>query len=471
MYKTIEPYVDSEPDAIYLASLLLVPSMGVPFVLNFFSQGRIALLESCFLRRKLWQVLLCPHVLQQQYSAITLVPVSGADRPKYLGTPRGLLMHEMEHSPDAVLEPLTLLLHQACDLIANDDSTSMRHRLMTFLLRVSCIVEHFAASSAFRSSETVQVLAFKHRKHLQIAQRKCLVILASWVAPAELQDGMDFDRSYAVAVHSALALLHAIPSLSSRHSAHSDSIDFPAFYFSATTVMTFVTSQDCVACPIMDVLHATHRVRLDATQLVLHNESERHRILHRMWLAQRDGKLPSFNARVFRPFEHDLGIFVEQAVTLDFGRVASPEGEGQSTLLSFPGVNRIHVHIDDKFIQRAGENFDCSSFFCLFRTAEHSFFEGPRQRWFQKDLASGKLVAECLSDSVELFKYSSSCGSEWNVRLNFRAPIKFSAAQAVAHSGNCLSYLTFIGQRLTPCLQFLSARRCCIITSKPLRLH
>ena len=127
--------------------------MGVPFVLNFFSQGRIALLESCFLRSKLWPVLLCPHLLQQQYSAITLVPVSGADRPKYLGTPRGLLMHELEHSPDAVLEPLTLLLHQACDLIANDDSTSMRHRLMTFLLRVSCIVEHFAASSAFRSSE------------------------------------------------------------------------------------------------------------------------------------------------------------------------------------------------------------------------------------------------------------------------------------------------------------------------------
>lgn len=429
-FTAIKHLVYPESDAVYLASLLLVPAMAVPYCLQFFSE-RINLLQSIVLQQKLWKVLFSPDSYQCGYTPIQNVPVSGDDRPQYFGTPRGLLMHELEHSPEAIMRPMELLLHQICEL-AEDPATGIGHRrLLLFLLRCSCIIEHFAASAQLRAHEGIQSILLKSRRSLQVYQRKCIPVLEKWIVSHDASMHTSQSMLRGIQLHSSLALLYSIPLF--------DKVDPPvdigAFYFSACSVMTVLQAQHSAFCPIIDVLHAVHRLRLDVTQLSSHNVEQRERILKRMWLAQKSGPMPvpQDSSSPWRPLQFDLGLNVTQTLTLTFGRHA--DASKNTIHCSFPGVNRVSIHVD-----AIGENssFDSESFFTIFRSnSNNMYYEGTKERWSQSDLRTASLVADICSDSFEIFQYSrQSSEKPWTVHLHARAPVNFQTARAVAQKGD-----------------------------------
>jgi hypothetical protein len=435
-FLSIKHLVYPEADAVYLASLLLVPAIAVPYCLQFFSDKRLNLLESNVLQKKLWKTLFSPHVFQSDYEPIAHVPISGNDRPQYLGTPRGLLMHELEHSPEAIMEPISVLLQQICELAEDAITGFSRRRLLLFILRCSCIIEHFAASAQTRALPKIQSMILKNRRNLQLCQRRCIPILEGWIQSYDASLTASQQRQHEIEMHSSLAILHSIPLFDKMD----PPIDFGAFYFSACSVMTMLQAQYSAFCPIFDVLHAIHRLRWDATELTKHNVEQRDRILRWMWHSQKSGPLPApkDSSSPWRQVEFDLGVIVEQKITLNFGKDAN---SGSNTFrVSFPGVNRVSIHAD---AIDEGLGSDSESFFSIFRSNSNcELFEGSKERWYQSDLKQGSLVADIVSDSFDLFKYSrgSSEGiSPWNIHLHARAPVSFHLARTVAETGNLLS--------------------------------
>lgn len=430
---SIKPLVYPEADAVYLASLLLVPAMAVPYCLQFFSEKRLNLLESNILQKKLWKTLFSPHVFQSDYEPIVNVPISGNDRPQYLGTPRGLLMHELEHSPEAILQPMSLLLQQICEL-AEDATTGLsRRRLLIFLLRCSCIVEHFAASAQIRAHPKIQSLILKNRRKLQKRQHRCIPILEGWIYSNDASLSASQRRQHEMEMHSSLAILHSIPLFDRKD----PPVDFGAFFFSACSVMTMLQAQHSAFCPIFDVLHAIHLLRLDATELTKTDVELRDRILRRMWLAQKSGPLPAPQdlSSPWREVEFDLGVIVEQTFTLTFGKDASP---GSNTIYgSFPGVHRVTIYAD-AIDEHSGT--DSESFCTIFRSkSNNELFEGSKERWYQSDFKQGTLVADIVCDSFDVFKYSRGSSEDmppWSVQLHARAPVNFLSACNVAKTGN-----------------------------------
>jgi hypothetical protein len=439
VFQSIRPLVHPETDAVFLSSLLLVPSMAISYCLQFFSDKRINLLESNVLRKKLWYLLLCPHVFRSTYEPIHNVPVSGPDRPHYFGTPRGLLMHELEYSPESVLEPMSMLLQQIC-VLAKDASIGLNYcRLLIFLSRCSCIIQHYSASAEHRALPEIRLSLSKNRKKLQSSQRRCIPILEGWIQSRKATMTSAEERHFGVELHSALSLLHSFPLLD----AHDPTVDFGAFYFSACSVMTMMQAQDSARCPLLDVLDAIHRLRLDATELTKSNVEHRDRILKRMWLAQKRGMPTTHMSTLWRHAQFDLGVFVEQKLTLTFGCDDNP---GINTInVSFPGVHRLSIHAD---AVDASVSTDSESFFTIFRSnSKKTFFEGSQERWFQSDLMSiphsrhGFLVADVVSDSIEIFKYSRKSNEKmppWSIHLHARAPVNFVCARVVAERGKIL---------------------------------
>ena len=439
-FTSIKYLVYPEADAVYLASLLLVPAMAVPYCLQFFSE-RINVLQSVVLQQKVWKILFSPDVYQRGYTPIQKVPISGIDRPQYFGTPRGLLMHELEHSPEAIMRPMASLLHQICEL-AEDSNTGILHRrLLLFLLRCSCIIEHFAASAQSRAHESNQSLIMKSRRSLQLYQRKCIPILEKWIVSDPASMHTPQSRLREIQLHSSLALLHSIPLFDKVD----PPVDFGAFYFSACSVMTGLQAQHSTCCPIIDVLHAVHRLRLDATKLSSHNVQQRERILKRMWLAQKSGPMPvsQDSSSPWRPFLFDLGLYVTQTLTLTFGRHV--DASKNTIHCSFPGVTRVSIHADA--IDENSSSDDSESFFTIFRSnSDNMFYEGTQERWSQSDLKTGNLVADICSDSFEIFQYSRQSSEKmqpWTVHLHARAPVNFQIARAVAQKGDPSNFVLF----------------------------
>ncbi len=445
VFKSIKELIHPEADAAHAASLFLVPEMAIPYLLDFFSKQRINVLQSNILQKKLWNVLFRPHVYQKHCASIDEVPVSGHDRPLYFGTPRGLLMHELEHSPAAVLEPMTALLEQICDLAEDATTGRSQRRLLLFLLRCSCIIEHFAASAHARVAPSIQSVLLKHRTDLQLSQRRCIPVLEGWVLHGASTTGSQ-ERQNDVELHSSLSILHSIPLFDNRF----PSVDFGAFYFSACSVMTMMQPQDSAVCPILDVLHSIHCLRLDATKLTEESEDHRERILRRMWFSQKRGELPvpqEFTS-LWRHAEFDMGVFVEQRITLTFGKNASPKTSKID--VCFPGVSRLAIHFE---AAEAVEAADVDSFFTIFRSKhedkeqelEERFYQGSKERWLQGDFVSpnhsrkGFVLADVVSDSIEIVKYSrGSAGSvpPWSICLRARAAVNFASARSVAEIGN-----------------------------------
>ncbi len=430
MFMFVKPLVYPEADAVYLASLLLVPAMAVPYCLQFFSDNRIEMLESNVLQKKLWNTLFCPHAFQSEYKPIDKVPISGHDRPHYLGTPRGLLMHELEHSPEVIMRPMALLLQQICELAEDATAGLSRRRLLLFLLRCSCIIEHFAASAQIRAplDPDIQHLILKNRVNLQSCQRRCIPILNGWIHTNDASMSTSQRRQYEIEIHSSLAILHSIPLFDKMD----PRVDFGAFFFSACSVMTMLQAHYSVVCPIFEVLHAIHRLRLDATKLTEKNADERDRILRRMWLAQKSGPLPAPQdlSSPWRDVQFDLGVNVEQTLTLTFGKDTCLK----KICISFPGVNRVTIHADAIDEQRGP---DSDSFFSVFRKNSDKLFEGSKERWYQSDFKLGILVADIVSDSFDVFRYSrESSEKPWSIQLHARAPVNFLTALEVAKIGN-----------------------------------
>lgn len=446
VFKAIKELIHPEADAVHAASLFLVPEMAIPYLLDFFSKQRIIVLQSDILQKKLWNVLFRPHVYQKHCAGIGEVPVSGHDRPLYFGTSRGLLMYELEHSPAAVLQPMTDLLAQICDLAEDATTGRSQRRLLLFLLRCSCIIELFAASAQDRAAPSIQSVLLKHRTDLQLSQRRCIPILEGWILYVASTTGSQ-ERLNDVELHSSLSILHSIPLFDNRF----PSVDFGAFYFSACSVMTMMQPQDSAVCPILDVLHSIHRLRLDATKLTEENEDHRDRILRRMWFSQKRGEMPvpqEFTS-LWRHAEFDMGVFVEQRITLTFGKNASPETSKID--VCFPGVSRLAIYFE---AAETVEAADVDSFFTIFRSKhegkekelEERFYQGSKERWLQGDFMShnhsreGFILADVVSDSIEIVKYSrGSAGSvpPWNIRLRARAAVNFACARSVAQRGNC----------------------------------
>jgi hypothetical protein len=155
-----------------------------------------------------------------------------------------------------------------------------------------------------------------------------------------------------------------------------------------------------------------------------------------MWLAQGLGRPPEpqDSSSFWRDVQFDLGVIVEQRITLSFGKDAIP---GSNTLhVAFPGVNRVSLHVD-----AIGDHHgsDSESFFSIFRSnSKNAFFEGSKERCYQKDLKQEFLLADIFSDSFDVFKYSrgSSENTSWSIHLHARAPVNFLVARKVAEAGN-----------------------------------
>jgi hypothetical protein len=425
MFAYIRPLVYPETDAVYLASLFLVPAMAVPYCLQFFAEKRINLLNSIGLQKILWQILFSPHVYQRSYSRIDKYPISGNQKPQFLGTPRGLLMHELEHSPDAILVPMCSLLQQICNL-ADEPATGFSHRrLLLFLLRCSCIILQFAASADNRTIEeqkpSIHELIVKNMRLLQQHQRKCISILEHWIISQALE------KRHEIEFHSALAALHSIPLLDQTE----PPVDLSAFYFSACSVMTMLQAQHSAFCPIFDVLQGVHRLRGFVTHLTEHSVEHRERILRRMWDTQKSGLMPESRAGscVWRDAQFDLGLTIDRTIKLSFGKDAKPSGK--TIKFSFPEVIRVSVSIAS--IEGLP---DADSFFSIFRSGTNlTFFEGSKERWYGRDVKEGTVIADIFSDSFDLLYYSSDEQKPWTIHLTAKAPVNFLLARTVAMTG------------------------------------
>ncbi len=455
----IRPLVYPEADAVYLASLLLVPAMAVPYCLQFFAEKRINLLNSIILQKMLWKIMFSPHVYQQSYSRIEKYPFSGNQRPQFLGTPKGLLMHELEHSPDAILVPMCSLLQQICNL-ADEPTTGFSHRrLLIFLLRCSCIIMQFAASAENRiiqeQKASIHELIVKNMRLLQHHQRKCISILEHWITTHALE------KQHEIEFHSALAALHSIPLLDQSE----PPVDLSAFYFSACSVMTMLQAQHSAFCPIFDVLQGIHRLRGFVTHLTEHSVEHRHRILRRMWDTQKSGLIPESRAlsSVWRDAQFDLGLTIDVTYKLTFGKDA--KSGGKTIRVSFPGVIRVSVSIAS--IEGLP---DAHSFFSIFRAGTGlTFFEGSKERWYGRDISEGTVVADVFSDSFDLFYYSSDEQKPWTVHLTVKAPVNFLLAREVARTGIVTQMCVFNIIVFMPIIQLFLEKNLILFKCKPQR--
>jgi hypothetical protein len=131
----------SKSEVIELGSLLTVPYMNIPLVLEFFT-GTIGSLLSSDLRHILESVLFEPRQFNLNPEPITEIPILNETRDIHFGTSNGILIFELQKLPDPVLKPLLELIKTSVRLCVGDLQSSFAN-LFLFLTRITVRICHY----------------------------------------------------------------------------------------------------------------------------------------------------------------------------------------------------------------------------------------------------------------------------------------------------------------------------------------
>eukprot|EP01063_Lacrimia_lanifica_P039595 TRINITY_DN8724_c1_g4_i1.p1 TRINITY_DN8724_c1_g4~~TRINITY_DN8724_c1_g4_i1.p1 ORF type:complete len:4579 (+),score=2099.61 TRINITY_DN8724_c1_g4_i1:248-13984(+) len=129
--------VVGQRDSELLLSYLTVPYLRIPLVLNFFAtEDRVSLLRAPSMQQLLDSVLFEPgryQKISQSDIAPKMVPT---EESGYLATPFGLLINELQHSPEGVITPLLQLLNLAIELDSGTVLNETAVDVMLYLVRL-----------------------------------------------------------------------------------------------------------------------------------------------------------------------------------------------------------------------------------------------------------------------------------------------------------------------------------------------
>jgi hypothetical protein len=130
----------TQTNAEELYLILTAPSVRIPLILHFFIPDRIFLLCNQQLQDILFASLFEPSHLSELQGPTAERVKQAPCQKKQLGTPRGLLLHELEMAPAAVLAPLVQLL-LAMPELSDCDVGGLFVQPFCFVLHVSVLVQ------------------------------------------------------------------------------------------------------------------------------------------------------------------------------------------------------------------------------------------------------------------------------------------------------------------------------------------
>ena len=200
----------SSEDSEILLTSLTTPYIRIPLVLRFFATGNVSRLFNLQLRQLIHAVLFEPHQSNRgadSRSAITRIPVEPTVAGRaLLGCDEGLLMKEMTHMPDAVVNALASLLAGAL-AIAGDEFESKSVEIVLYLLRLAVLVERFAiAAGASQDSPAMVALSTLLRSEGVGTLRSAL---KAWANAAEGAGAVDRKTPIVCIFKAHLAMLFA----------------------------------------------------------------------------------------------------------------------------------------------------------------------------------------------------------------------------------------------------------------------
>eukprot|EP00658_Telonema_sp_P-2_P010324 TRINITY_DN13891_c0_g1_i1.p1 TRINITY_DN13891_c0_g1~~TRINITY_DN13891_c0_g1_i1.p1 ORF type:complete len:1462 (-),score=417.56 TRINITY_DN13891_c0_g1_i1:67-4452(-) len=181
-----------------LLSFLTVPYLSIQLLLNFFAHDRAGLLIQPQLQKVLESAIFEPkHHCAAEAMPVLQVPIPANERATTLATPFGLLHHELSHSADSLLDPLTLLCSGVVQLCTgNFDSRFVP--VLLFMLRIVTRIKSFAAEHWPEGDGKLS----------HFLQNQAPRLLRFWIGQAEQIEA----TAQAVQFHSHLALLYGATS-------------------------------------------------------------------------------------------------------------------------------------------------------------------------------------------------------------------------------------------------------------------
>ena len=155
----------SPQDSEALMGLLTVPYLRIPLLLRFFSENRLGALFHPKLQLLLERVLLEPGPItapgaKVRPTQLAVVPADASAESELFATPAGLLVNELWHSPEGVVDPLLQIAHSITGLCGGHYSSTFT-KLLFFVLKLVHRVEaslYFVADAhaAAGSLDTLQ---------------------------------------------------------------------------------------------------------------------------------------------------------------------------------------------------------------------------------------------------------------------------------------------------------------------------
>eukprot|EP00939_MAST-03C_sp_MAST-3C-sp1_P001539 g1539.t1 len=202
----------SVENAERLLSYMTAPYLCVPMFLAFFAEKDLTgTLMNAKLRHLLESVLFEPKAFCVDTQMPTSVPVVGSRRDKILGTPFGLLAHEMEHSADSVLGPLATICRNSLKLCVGQYCrySSKFVDLLLFVVRVGVrVLDYYRFyQGSLDEMDDDQEEERRHATNLaQILQGSIAMLLTRWINDSETAN--DVER--ALQLHAHLAMVRSM---------------------------------------------------------------------------------------------------------------------------------------------------------------------------------------------------------------------------------------------------------------------
>lgn len=205
----------SQEDSELLHSFLTAPYLRIPLILDFFASNRVGSLFDPQLQELLQTVLFSPGqwtgTYKNEQAEVSVVPCVD---PTHFNSSFGQLVNEIEHSPEAVLGPLTAILREVVE-ISLGDYQSGYVPLVLFMVRMAVYVEGFVlavlqqskepSGSSLSASEFVLSQIETYLDALTTIVRKDINgIIQRWIREAELAH----NSAIALRLHAHAALTH-----------------------------------------------------------------------------------------------------------------------------------------------------------------------------------------------------------------------------------------------------------------------
>jgi hypothetical protein len=199
LYTNALPSFDStlsEEDSEAMLSCLSVGRLRVPLVLDFFSHGRVGTLLNVGIQRLVVGALFEMDELAMHIANVEAYP---QEDPVNLASTRGLLMEEIQHSPELVLSPLLRMVTDAANAGARMSYKAPYLSLVFFLNLVCCRVLSFVAMDMELSGGSLPVVDDFVLKY----EASVVPLLLQWAN--EAAGDHDYDTASVIRMHIAFA--------------------------------------------------------------------------------------------------------------------------------------------------------------------------------------------------------------------------------------------------------------------------